>query len=174
MLSKELFKNCCRFFKNSLGLENFKPHRNKTNPAKPTPLFSWWSSENSLSVCAFFWLPWECVDHAFHCTPLLWEELPGEAVLGWRGDAKHQAQLSGKELSALRNNQVRQRFSAEILVRKNKQKRGNEIILNSEKKKIQNQKSTYLNASRMALCKVQPPISCSHRYNCVYPLFCSS
>lgn len=40
------------------------------------------------------------------------------------------------EASVLRNNQVRQRFSAETLVEKNKQKRGNKIILNSEKKNL--------------------------------------
>lgn len=57
----------------------------------------------------------------------------------------------------LRNNDVRHRF-CRILFKKNKQKRGNKIILNSEKKR------TYLNASRMALCKVQPQISYSHSY----------
>lgn len=111
----------------------------------------------------------------FHGNPCLGDEVTPEVTpkatpeAGGEQGGRTRARLGGKEplllLSQvrrlaslmLRNNDARQRF-CRILFKKRKQKRGNKIILNSENK------PTYLNASRMALCKVQPQISYSRSY----------
>lgn len=106
----------------------------------------------------------------FHGNPCLGDEGTPKVTpkAGGEQGGRTGARLGGKEpllLSRVRrlaslmlgNNDARQRF-CRILFIKSKQKRGNKIILNSENK------PTYLNASRMALCKVQPQISYSRSY----------
>lgn len=121
---------------------------------------------------------WECVFMHFTALPCFGRSImfPCEPVLGWRDDtqtpgwvnrlARTRAQLSGKELFSPGERPQKlsaQRITLDIDFAESCLKR---ISRRGETKSswIQKKTPTYLNASRMALCKVQPQISYSHSY----------
>lgn len=132
------------------------------------------------SVCIFLTGMWESVNHAFHCTSLFREEhhvsvWTSSWMKRWHPNTRLGKQIGENQSSAQWEGALLTRWGAseikcsdtitlgvdfaESCLKRISGRGETKIILNSEKKK-----STYLNASRMALCKVQPQISCSHSY----------
>lgn len=150
----------------------------KKNPYEWNLLFLWWSSENFLCMHFSNWYVRVCI-HAFHCTSLFWEEhhvsvWTSSWMKRWHPDTRLGEQVGENQSSAqweaalptrweASEIKCSERITLDIDFAESCLKR---ISRRGETKSswIQKKTPTYLNASRMALCKVQPQISYSHSY----------